>query len=70
MGRVDGPTRGRDGNVHMGDPNLGLHAQVGRLPRCSVAVGMALAFRIRDDARVAIAWCGEDGGRAGTRTRG
>src|SRR4029079_1293047 len=24
MGRADGPTRGRDGNVHMADMNLGL----------------------------------------------
>src|SRR5256712_10324060 len=26
MGRVDGPTRGRDGNVHLADANLGMNA--------------------------------------------
>src|SRR6187397_2746292 len=28
MGRQDGPTQGRDGNVHMADQNLGLLAMV------------------------------------------
>src|SRR4030088_2922924 len=28
MGRADGPTRGRDGNVHMADQRLGLIAMV------------------------------------------
>ena len=28
MGRADGPTRGRDGNVHIGDARLGLHTMV------------------------------------------
>ena len=42
MGRVDGPTRGRDGNVHMGDAVLGLHPMVSHLPAMlPVAVGMA-----------------------------
>src|ERR687898_833226 len=60
MGRVDGPTRGRDGNVHMADANLGLIAMVSHLPAMlPVAVGCALAFRIRDERRVAVAWFGE-----------
>ena len=60
MGREDGPTRGRDGNVHMGDARLGLHTMVSHLPAMlPVAVGMALAFKIRDERRVAVAWCGE-----------
>lgn len=60
MGRADGPTRGRDGNVHIGDSRLGLHAMVSHLPAMlPVAVGMALAFRIRGERRVAIAWTGE-----------
>ncbi len=71
MGRVDGPTRGRDGNVHMGDANLGLHAQVSHLPAMlPVAVGMALAFRIREDARVAVAWCGEGAAARGDAHEG
>ena len=32
MGREDGPTRGRDGNVHMADARLGLIAMVSHLP--------------------------------------
>src|SRR5919109_32041 len=46
MGRVDGPTRGRDGNVHMADSKLGLIAMVSHLPAMlPVAVGAGLAFR-------------------------
>ena len=40
MGRADGPTKGRDGNVHMADSNLGLIAMVSHLPAMlPVAVG-------------------------------
>src|SRR5438477_2861564 len=60
MGRADGPTQGRDGNVHMADAKLGLIAMVSHLPAMlPVAVGCALAFRIRDEKRVAIGWFGE-----------
>jgi TPP-dependent pyruvate/acetoin dehydrogenase alpha subunit len=60
MGRQDGPTHGRDGNVHMADANLGLIAMVSHLPAMlPVAVGCALAFRIREEKRVAVAWSGE-----------
>ena len=49
MGREDGPTRGRDGNVHMADTKLGMIAMVSHLPAMlPVAVGCALAFRIRE----------------------
>ena len=60
MGRVDGPTKGRDGNVHMADSRLGLIAMVSHLPAMlPVAVGCALAFRIREEKRVAVGWFGE-----------
>jgi TPP-dependent pyruvate/acetoin dehydrogenase alpha subunit len=60
MGRVDGPTRGRDGNVHMADARLGLIAMVSHLPAMlPVAVGAALAFRIREESRVSVGWFGE-----------
>jgi pyruvate dehydrogenase E1 component alpha subunit len=60
MGRVDGPTRGKDGNVHMADSRLGLIAMVSHLPAMlPVATGCALAFRIRDERRVAVGWFGE-----------
>jgi pyruvate dehydrogenase E1 component alpha subunit len=60
MGRVDGPTKGRDGNVHIGDTRLGMIAMVSHLPAMlPVAVGCALAFRIREERRVAVGWFGE-----------
>jgi pyruvate dehydrogenase E1 component alpha subunit len=60
MGRADGPTKGKDGNVHMADSKLGLLAMVSHLPAMlPVAVGCALAFRMREEKRVAIGWFGE-----------
>jgi TPP-dependent pyruvate/acetoin dehydrogenase alpha subunit len=60
MGREDGPAHGRDGNVHMADLRLGLLSMVSHLPAMlPVAVGCALAFRIREERRVAVAWSGE-----------
>ncbi|MGH3030425.1 MAG: thiamine pyrophosphate-dependent dehydrogenase E1 component subunit alpha [Gaiellaceae bacterium] len=60
MGKEDGPTKGKDGNVHMADSRLGLIAMVSHLPAMlPVAVGCALAFRIREEKRVAVGWFGE-----------
>src|SRR5260221_2935530 len=71
MGRADGPTRGRDGNVHMADARLGLIAMVSHLPAMlPVAVGAALAFRIREEARVALAWFGEGSSARGDTHEG
>jgi TPP-dependent pyruvate/acetoin dehydrogenase alpha subunit len=71
MGRVDGPTRGRDGNVHMADANLGLIAMVSHLPAMlPVAVGCALAFRIRQEKRVAVAWFGDGASARGEAHEG
>jgi pyruvate dehydrogenase E1 component alpha subunit len=71
MGRVDGPTHGRDGNVHMADARLGLIAMVSHLPAMlPVAVGCALAFRIREEKRVAVAWYGEGAAARGDTHEG
>jgi len=71
MGRVDGPTRGRDGNVHLADPRLGTIAMVSHLPAMlPVAVGAALAFRIREERRVALAWFGEGASARGDTHEG
>src|SRR6185369_3519178 len=60
MGRQDGPTHGKDGNVHMADAQLGMIAMVSHLPAMlPVATGAALAFRIREERRVAVGWFGE-----------
>jgi TPP-dependent pyruvate/acetoin dehydrogenase alpha subunit len=71
MGRVDGYTRGRDGNVHMADPRLGTISMVSHLPAMlPVAVGAALAFRIREERRVALAWFGEGASARGDTHEG
>jgi len=60
MARIDGLAHGRDGNVHMADDHLGLIAMVSHLPAMlPVAVGCALAFRIREEKRVSVGWFGE-----------
>ncbi|HLM34678.1 MAG TPA: thiamine pyrophosphate-dependent dehydrogenase E1 component subunit alpha [Gaiellaceae bacterium] len=71
MGRADGPTRGKDGNVHMADHRLGLIAMVSHLPAMlPVAVGCALAFRIREEKRVAVGWFGEGAAARGDAHEG
>jgi len=60
MGRRDGLAMGKDGNVHMADIRLGLIAMVSHLPALMpVAVGCALAFKIRREPRVAVGWSGD-----------
>jgi pyruvate dehydrogenase E1 component alpha subunit len=71
MGRADGPARGRDGNVHLADAKLGLVAMVSHLPAMlPVAVGCALAFRIRNERRVAVAWYGDGSSARGDTHEG
>jgi TPP-dependent pyruvate/acetoin dehydrogenase alpha subunit len=60
LGRVDGPARGRDGNIHFGDLDRGQITIVSHLPAMlPVVVGCALAFRIRHEPRVAVGWFGD-----------
>jgi TPP-dependent pyruvate/acetoin dehydrogenase alpha subunit len=60
MGREGGVTGGRDGNMHFGDPELGCVGMVSMLPdMAQVATGMALAFKMRDEPRVAMTFFGE-----------
>jgi len=60
MGRAAGITRGRDGNVHFGDRNLGCVGMVSMLPDMMlVATGMAMAFKLRGEARCALTWFGD-----------
>lgn len=66
FGKVDGPTRGRDGNSHIGDLAVGTFAPVSMLPdEYPLAAGAALAFQMRREARVAMAICGEGSTAAG-----
>src|SRR4051812_8610114 len=60
MGREAGITRGRDGNVHFGDRTKGCVGMVSMLPDMMlIATGMAMAFKLRDEARCAITWFGD-----------
>ncbi len=60
MGRANGITAGRDGNVHFGDRNLGCVGMVSMLPDMMlVATGMAMAFKIRGERRCALTWFGD-----------
>jgi TPP-dependent pyruvate/acetoin dehydrogenase alpha subunit len=60
MGRANGITAGRDGNVHFGDRTLGCVGMVSMLPDMMlVATGMAMAFKIRGEARCALTWFGD-----------
>src|SRR5687767_10844258 len=60
MGRAGGVTGGKDGNMHFGDPALGCIGMVSMLPDMAlVACGMALAFKTRGEARVAMTYFGE-----------
>jgi pyruvate dehydrogenase E1 component alpha subunit len=71
MGRAGGPAKGRDGNVHFADSRLGTIAMVSHLPAMlPVAVGCALAFRIREEKRVAVAWFGEGSSARGDTHEG
>jgi len=60
MGRAGGVTGGRDGNMHFGDRRLGCVGMVSMLPdMAEVATGIALAFKMRREPRVAMTYFGE-----------
>ena len=60
MGAADGPSRGRDGDIHFGEWHLGVFPMVSHLPDSwPVAVGAALAFKPNAEPRVALAFCGD-----------
>jgi pyruvate dehydrogenase E1 component alpha subunit len=69
MGRVGGTTNGRDSNLRTQDvtPGVGIVAGASHLPSIlPVAVGAALAFRVRGEARVALGWMGDGSSANGT----
>ncbi len=60
MGRAGGVTGGKDGNMHFGDRELGCVGMVSMLPDMAlVACGLALAFQMRREPRVAMTWFGD-----------
>lgn len=60
LDRQGGPTRGRDGNVHMGDPRRGIYPFISHMAASvPVAAGMALACRQRGENRVVLTFFGD-----------
>jgi TPP-dependent pyruvate/acetoin dehydrogenase alpha subunit len=60
MGRQDGYTRGRDGNMHMGDLERNVIAFVSMLAdNVPVAAGIGLAFKMRSEERVVLCYFGD-----------
>ena len=60
LGRKDGPARGKDGNMHMGDLRLGLVSFVSMLAdSVPIVAGAGMAFRFRKEPRIAITFNGE-----------
>jgi pyruvate dehydrogenase E1 component alpha subunit len=60
MGRRDGYTRGRDGNMHMGDLALNIIAFVSMLAdNVPVSAGIGLAFKMRRQDRVVLCYFGD-----------
>jgi TPP-dependent pyruvate/acetoin dehydrogenase alpha subunit len=60
MGRADGVTGGKEGNMHFGDRRLGSVGMVSMLPDMAlVATGMAMAFKMRREPRIAMTFFGE-----------
>jgi pyruvate dehydrogenase E1 component alpha subunit len=60
MGRAGGVTGGKDGNMHFADRRLGCVQMVSMLPDMAlVACGMAIAFQMRREPRVAMSWFGD-----------
>ena len=62
LGKRTGPTKGKDGNVHMGDLKRGIFAFVSHLAdNLPVATGAALAFKLRGESRVVVTNTGDGG---------
>ena len=60
MGRVGGLTRGRDGNMHMGDMNLRIVSIISAMAACvPVAAGAALALKYQGKGGVAFCYFGD-----------
>ena len=60
LGKADGPTFGRDGNMHFGVPARGIFPLVSMLgDLVPVTVGAALAFKRRREPRVAMTFFGD-----------
>ncbi|HJZ68187.1 MAG TPA: thiamine pyrophosphate-dependent dehydrogenase E1 component subunit alpha [Blastocatellia bacterium] len=64
LGTADSPTRGRD--LHIGDFSRGVLAPISHVGDLMAAtVGVALAFKLRQQSRVALTWIGDGSTKSG-----
>ena len=64
LGTADSPTRGRD--LHIGDLRKGIMAPISPVGvMVPVAAGVALGFKMRREARVALTWIGDGSTKSG-----
>ena len=67
MAKGTSPTRGREMNLHFGDPRQGYIGQISHLgDMVPVMAGVALSFRMRREPRVALVYSGEGATSTGT----
>jgi TPP-dependent pyruvate/acetoin dehydrogenase alpha subunit len=67
MAKADGPTRGRDTNVHFNDLELGYLGQISHLgDMVAVMAGITLTFKMRGESRVGLVYIGDGGTSTGT----
>lgn len=60
LGRRDGPTRGRDGNLHMGDWSVRVGSFISHMAdTIPVAAGVAFAFKSRGEPQVVLCYHGD-----------
>lgn len=66
LARADGPTRGRDGNVHFGNPAHGVYAMISHLgAMLPVVVGGVMARRLQGEDAVGFGFIGDGGTSTG-----
>ncbi len=64
LGTADSPTRGRD--LHIGDFKRGVLAPISQVgDAMAVTAGLALSFKLKREARVALTWIGDGSTKSG-----
>src|SRR5256884_8469939 len=67
MAKAEGPTRGRELNVHFNDLEKGYLGQISHLgDMIPVMAGIALSFKLRGEARGGLVYIGDGGMSTGT----
>jgi TPP-dependent pyruvate/acetoin dehydrogenase alpha subunit len=72
LGRANSSTQGKDAGLHISNPDLGLMVNmISNLPATlPVAVGVALAFKIRKEPRIMLTYFGEGASSTGASHEG